>query len=206
MLEYSTSLKTKTEQCIRIHMFTYWHVRNLRGSVLSKIPLGCFAQREPTTDRPPWGFMCVCVSVCVSVCVCVWIRLGEKPDKCVFGGVSLTCINTCEEINMLDAGCTWQGPVLTFSDSCEFVFLLLVTRWFRPPCLLRHLFTHCTLRPQHLCLPRIQVSIRGSSKTFWLHVFVLEGLRRNLSTDFHEICWKAGDMAKNWKYLVQIQP
>lgn len=56
----------KTEQLIQIHMFTYWHTGNLRGSVHSEIPLGCLSQREPAADRPPED-----LSVCLCICSCI---------------------------------------------------------------------------------------------------------------------------------------
>lgn len=52
-------------------MFTYWHMHNLRGSVLSKIPLGCFSQREPAAEHCPHPED-VCVCVCVNMC-CILI-------------------------------------------------------------------------------------------------------------------------------------
>lgn len=45
-------------------MFTYWHMHNLRGSVLSKIPLGCFSQREPAAETtPPHPTLKICALI-----------------------------------------------------------------------------------------------------------------------------------------------
>lgn len=78
MVEYSKSLKTKTEQCIQIHMFTYWHIWNLWGSVPSKSP-GMFFTARACSSMPPMG---ICVYVCASVYInsSLWVPSSIKTN------------------------------------------------------------------------------------------------------------------------------
>ncbi len=149
MLEYSTSLKTKTEQCIQIHMFTYWHIRNLRGSVVSKIPLGCFSQHEPAAERPPEDLW-VCVFQCVCVCVCVYVyeRVQRRRRSVCLEGSVLPCINMDEEIKMFSASGRWCEPDFDFLSILYEVFLLYMAWPFCLLCLPYCLFPLIQICPQ----------------------------------------------------------